>query len=269
MQENKYAFVAYTGSETRANTSRFYRIEPNNWSLMRHKLESFGAEQNENEILGLSHLPFNGKPGNTIIRAYEAFVPMIKIDKIEKIPNSLKLIISNSSDVELLNEIKSSAYVQVNTFLYLVRSHMPSGGHPFIPINEKSKYALLESEIKTDPQNILLKSQLKSLREKSAKNIHVTDRPIKRVDVVSHQKNSDSCVRVSTSFEFAVPDIAYLCTECSQYGLHYSDSCFLFEKPVKATTLLFGPNKFTRLTSTQETDATFYTLLHKKSSHRE
>jgi hypothetical protein len=252
--------MAYTGHLTHKNTGRWHAIIPGQWATVRHQIESFGLEILEKEALSNKlKTSYNGRPhGNTIIRAYEAFVPQRNYkNNINEWPIKLKemLNIQSCESFQLGPEIQGRSYLLPNTFVFLIRESMPLGGKPFVPIQETSKYALANHNLSLRPQNEDLQKHLNELVKSTEDKFHAADRPIKKVCVTFFKS--------STEYEYLEPPIDYMCTECQKFGHHYKEACWLWPKSV-ATKQGFGAKKFGQAKNTEEYDTLYYSLLHKR-----
>lgn len=257
--KNTFMFAVYTGHLSHKNTSRWHIIMPGQWALIRHQIESFGLEILEQEALtGKLKTSYNGRPhGNTIIRAYEAFVPQRHYKGLKDWPPKLKDMLSVQDGLfEKGPEIQSRSFLLPNTFLYLVRECMPLGGRPFVPIQETSKYALANHRLSVGPTEDLQKTINEMLRSTEDK-FHASERPIKTLKL----QGLGTC----TEYTFLEPPTDYMCTECQQFGLHYKEACWLWPKERQHFTgTSFGAKKFKEAKTTEEGDQVYYSLLHKR-----
>ena len=264
-KENKWCFVAYTGFDNRLNTTRWYIVKSDSWSILRHQLEAFGAEAVESAHLGFtSALPYNGRPAfNTIIRGHILLRPTRTLDSPDKFSPLLKNILTPKfmKNIDLPKEILASKdYVMPNYFILLVRYPIPLGGRPFVPLEEKSSFALLEHK-KTIDKSDKIEEQLSALKEDNKDRAHASD-----FEVNTHTFSSTvNGLRNSLSTTFLKPPLDYLCPECQQFGIHYKDACYLWQTSGhKEISVPFGPKKFSDFSAPSEDDATRYMLLHKK-----
>ena len=262
-KENKWAFVAYTGHSNRLNTTRWHVVKAESWALLRHQLESFGAEAVEASALGFTPSnPYNGRPPfNTMLRGYVVFKPTRKLDAIEKFPDKLKTILSpgiKSMDIPE-TALNSNDYIMPNYFVFLVRSPLPLGGRPFVPLEEKASYALLEH------QKLLgsdVSDKIDDLKDDNKDRFHASD-----AEVLIHEENS-TCNGLSTTLRtpYLRPPKEYLCPECQTFGLHYRDACYLWRTTgPKDIAVPFGPKKFGALEAPKEDDAFHYSMMHKRA----
>jgi len=263
-KENKWAFVAYTGQSNRLNTTRWHIVKADSWTLLRHQLESFGAESVESSALGFTASnPYNGRPPfNTVIRGYVVFKPTRKLDAVEKFPEVLKTLLSPAVKNMSMPEIAltSKDYVMPNYFLFLVREPLPLGGRPFVPLEEKANYALLEH------QQLLgsdVSDKLNDLKDDHKDRFHATD-----ADVLFYQETS-KCNGLGTTLvtPYLKPPKDYLCPECQSFGQHYRDACYLWRTTgPKEVAVPFGPKKFGSLEAPKEDDAFYYSMMHKRAT---
>jgi len=266
-KENKWAFVAYTGSNSFKCTTRWYTVQATKWELVRYNLEAFGPEEVERDAMGhRSSLTYDKRPHqNTILRAYEAFRPMRPLDAPEKFPVGLKkLLNSEFTQLKDLEILTGDRFLVPNTFVFVVRSPMPLGGRAYVPILEKGEYALLEEALKSRPNDEGLLKKQQDLRSRYENAFHAAD----KITCVHHYKKEFQTTyaieSVSTSTEYLKPPMEYLCEECNVYGLHYTEACYLWPKKPKTLELKWGPKRFQPAKETANDDALFYNLLFKK-----
>jgi len=273
-KENKWAFVAYTGFDNRLNTTRWHIVKSDSWSFLRHQLEAFGAEAVESAALGFTNAnPYNGRPPfNTMLRGHVLFKPTRVLNDIEKFPPILKNILSPKfmKTVHLPSEtLTSTDYVMPNFFVLLVRTQLPLGGRPYMPLEEKASYALLEHRraAADSEESQKIDAKLKSLREEQNERAHASD-----FETLRHTHES-VCGNLKTtlSTEYLRPPLDYLCSECQTFGQHYKDACYLWRATGhKEIATVFGPTKFTLDTlstlAPKEEDAIFFSLMHKRAA---
>jgi len=256
--KNAYVFVAYTGLTTQKNSSQWYCIMPNKWTILRHRLEAFGAEQVEDETLGRSSLTYDGKShGNTMIRAFETYKIQRTFTNESQFPNEMKNVLTQK-DLVLKTELHGDTHVFANTFLLLVRCSIPLGGRTYTPIEETFKYNLLVNALQYDASNRQKAEALHLMKEDSKKRVHAADLETKVFVKTINQKN----VIVTCEYLYCVPPMDYVCPGCKQFGLHYYDACDFW--PKQDTLKAFGSKKMKAAIKTTETDSMFYKSLYKK-----
>jgi len=250
--ENKWAFVAYTGSESRANTSRWFFVKPDKWALLRHSLEAFGADALEGEAQDKGHTSFGARgPNNTMIRAFEAFKMQRLYKDQTQFPKVLIDLLSGSGN--LGEPVLGTSYIMPNTFLYLVRSTIPLGGKPYVPLASKLGYNMLLQAIET---NETLERQRKALQDEQQSLVHAADATTRYQQL--------ELFNVKVSHEYLVPPNDYLCSGCQRFGHHYKEACFLWPQEDAKPGFQFGANKFQGAKTMRPEDATHYGLLHKR-----
>lgn len=266
LDEQKWAFVAYSGLCTQINTSTWYRIKPGLWKIIRHQLESYGAEELEESCIGKKVLKYNGIPvRNTIVRGFVCYSVQrhYRTDPmkgpLDLLPDNLVTLLKcpSSSNLVLLNEtkqeLKTSDTLIANSFVLLIRSAMPLGSKPFVPLEETFKFNMLSETMTTRPE---VQQDLQKLLDDHSTKFHASDRPMAKYVL--------RCNRGSTPYLYSVPPLDYLCNSCGQYGKHFSDACFLWPHESKDSYALFGAKKFREAKAVDTTDSTFYKLLHQK-----
>lgn len=268
--DSQYAYVAYTGLATRANTTRWFRVQPGPWRSLRHHLESFGPEKVESDALKRSHIGFNGRPnGNTCLRAFELCRIMKPVKQSSDISPALSRWLLRESPLsrEALpeKELRGDDYVFPNHFLLLVRCAMPVGARAFVPLEEQSKYALLMHTLDgmslNDPNAAHISTQLQVLRADQSDRFHAADRAVERV-TIQHPLD------VSTEHSYSVPPKDYFCYSCKKFGHHFQEACSLFSPAEESREdngiLAFGAAKFGKAKGVQEQDAHFYSMRYNK-----
>lgn len=263
-KDNKWAFVAYTGLSNRLNTTRWYVVQSGSWSLMRHQLESFGADSVEASALGFTASnPYNGRPPfSTIINGYVLFKPTRILNTIEKFPIELKSIL-NPKTLKTLDlpqvALKSDDYVMPNYFVLLVRTPLPLGGRPFVPLEEKSAYALLDHQKNLGND---VEQKIEDLKEDHKNRFHASD-----AETLEHHFANHS-VGVTLTTVYLKPPSDYLCPECKLFGLHYKEACYLWQTTGhKEIQVAFGPKKFSSFEAPKEEDAFHYSMLYKRAKN--
>lgn len=256
-------FVAYTGHLTQKNTGRWHTLMPGQWASVRHQIESFGLEMLEQEALTSKlKTSYNGRPhGNTIVRAYQMFMPLRKYkNNYSEWPEGLQAMLNiQKNPVEFGPEVLGRTFLLPNTFLLLVRESMPLGGRPFVPIQETSKYALANHNLSIRPQNEDLQKKVNDLLKETEDKFHASERPLKKVKIEFFQS--------STEYTYLEPPMDYLCTECNKFGHHFKEACWLWpQKTTMATGTAFGAKKFKEAKMVNETDQVYYSLLHKRQN---
>ena len=171
-KENKWAFVAYTGSEHRKNTSRWFTVAPEKWALLRHQVEVFGADALEGETQGQGQTTFNGKgPNNTMIRGYETFKLQRQYKDQTQFPTKLIDLLTHQN-VDLGTEILGTTFIIPNTFIFLVHSTIPLGGKPYAPLHSKLNYNILLEHISAEPDNEGLQAERLALQSEHQYQCH-------------------------------------------------------------------------------------------------
>lgn len=267
-QENKWAFVAYTGQSTRTNTSRWYAIEPTMWSMMRYYLEAFNASNMELAFAGHFNTHYDARPPSTsVLRGYEAFgLHSRPLTTPEVVPQALLNLLDSSTLKRLplpTKELQGTDYVMPNTFTFLVFDSMPLGSRPYVPITERSDYALMQHQLAILESSNSKKGLKRLLAEKAAletayaQKWHACDRKRKYVDLEAHG--------VRSTVVYSEPPLDYLCVECNRHGHHYREACFLWPKDAPKFVMgQFGCKKFGAKRDIETTDPLLYSLIHKK-----
>ena len=285
---NKFVLVAYTGLTTRLNTTRWYVCLAAPWARLRHHIESFGLEACEDEALERRELPLDGRPApNTIIRGFTVHRVLRDYTSVGQWPQELKDLTDPTLVAQMPlpeTELKGSEWAQPNTFLFVVRAALPWGARPYVPIEERSKYALLQERAQYDMEDPTLRAQIAAFKSHAEDAWHAADRPISvanleltgnPVRLLGPNTGDPSTlvsIKTSSSAAYSVPPMDYLCANCREFGLHYAEACWLFTAERLATPpkvgLQFGAKKFGAAKAASADDATFYALLHKRSSAR-
>lgn len=267
-RENKWAFVAYTGQSTRTNTSRWYAIEPNMWSSMRYYLEAFNASNMELAFEGQFKTQYDARPPSTsVLRGFEAFGQHSRpLSSPDVFPESLLNLLDFQSlrHVPLpQRELQGTDFVLPNTFTFLVFDSMPLGSRAYVPIAERSDYALMVHQLSVFETTQSKKGLKRLLAEKTAletsytQKFHACDRKRKYVDLESHG--------VRSTIVYSEPPLDYLCVECNRHGHHYREACFLWPKDAPKFVMgQFGSKKFGSKRDIESTDPLLYSLIHKK-----
>jgi hypothetical protein len=267
-QENKWAFVAYTGHSTRVNTSRWYAIEPNMWSMMRYYLEAFNASNMELAFEGRFNTHYDARPPSTsVLRAYEAFGQHSRpLTSPDLFPQALLNLLDpiQLKQVQLPSrELQGTDFVLPNTFTFLVFDSMPLGSRPYVPIVERSDYALMLHQLAIIESSTSKKGLKRLLAEKSAleasyaQKWHACDRKRKFKDIEAHG--------VKSTVVYSEPPLDHLCVECNRHGHHYREACFLWPKDAPKFVMgQFGCKKFGAKRAIEATDPLLYSLIHKK-----
>lgn len=287
---NKFVLVAYTGLNTRLNTTRWYVCLAAPWARLRHHIEAFGLEACEDEALERRYLPLNGRPTpNTIIRGFTAYRVMRDYKSVDQWPQALKdltepSIVCNMPLPEA--ELKGTEWALPNTFVLVVRAALPWGARSFVPIEERSKYALLQEKAQYDSDDAGLRAQLSALKAQAEDAWHAADRPIEIAQQTivgppvtllgpnTGDPTTTVCLKTTSAAAYSVPPMDYLCPNCREFGRHYADACWLFTAERLATAgpaktgLQFGAKKFGAAKTSSAEDATFYALLHKRTAAR-
>jgi len=125
---------------------------------------------------------------------------------------------------------------------------MPLGGRPYIPLQEQSKYAILE--------HYKNKNDIDIMKEMQLTKFHACDRP---------RKYSEPNLTYNHSFEYLEPPEDYVCSGCSKLGHHYKEACFIWPKKYGDGSLLFGSKKFGSAIETNELDAKKFSILHRRN----
>lgn len=287
MKNEKWAFAAYTGLSTRKNTSRWHLVPGGlSWSTLRYKIECHGLEALESSALSgatLGH--YDSRPvQNTMVVAYEAFRCMRKYTKAAQLPSSLTdLMTPETLSTKALPEktLTGDCYVAPNTFLLLVRSALPLGGRPFVPLDQQMRWALVQDHLRYRPDDARLKQQLTEMQDDASKKVHAADRPL-RVHTTELEWPKEKArwgpfgfeapslaTRVTCTTPYLEPPSDYLCPECQTFGAHFKEACYLWPKEASLGPLSFGPKKFAKgLKQAAAGDAAFYSMLHKRSEGR-
>lgn len=263
MNQNKWAFVCYTGQRTQVNCTRWFVVKPCVWSLLRHQLEAFGPELVEREALGGPANGYNGRPLGTFLRAYKAWAPVRHIKATEGLPTDLSSCLHRRKLI-LEHEIGGHDYVAVNTFVAVVRHSLPLGARPFVPIEERSKWALLQRDLEMDPDNERARAAMQALVAEHQDRFHAADRPIERVTL-------NPARAVETEHTWSVPLSDYICSRCKRVGHHFVEACEIFTPDVpllEEPAIMWGPKKFGGLKATTANDAAYYAVMHKKMVSR-
>ena len=259
LASNKWAFVAYTGQRTKATTSRWYRVKASNWSLLRHQLESFGPELVEQEALGHVSNGYNGRPSSTYLVAH---VQAICYNPKSPSADIVQLWTQdNLSFVPFGRELKGHEYLAANTFVFVVRHGLPVGARPYVPLEERSKWALLNREVEANPDNTRAAHELNVMRLEHADRWHAADRAVGHVVI-----DRPHCVQ--TEHRWSMPPADYICNRCKQVAHHYAEACEIWPDNAVAEpteTVAWGPKKFVAAKTTTTNDAAYYALMHKKS----
>jgi len=262
VRKNQWAFVAYTGSRTQCNTSQWFAVKPARWVLLRHQLESFGPELVQQEALGGAPTAYNGRPSNTFVRGYKAYVHQTILKHDGELPTHLKSIMNRQGLSPLGPEMNGSDYVGVNAFILCVRHALPIGARPYVPLEERSKWALLQRDLDHDPDNERAREGLQALRQEHEDKFHAADREVGHI-VVEHPKF------VTTEHTWTIPPGDYICSRCKKVGHHMLEACETlnpglasFSETAKA--VMWGPKKFAGMKRTSDNDAAYFALMHKR-----
>lgn len=269
VHQNQWAFVAYTGSRTQTNTSQWYAIKPGRWLLVRHQLESFGPELVQQEALGGAPTSFNGRPSNTFIRGYRAYVhqTILRSTNVSEWPKRLLNCMARQN-LELTDELKGTDYVAVNSFVLCVRQALPVGARPFVPLEERSRWALLQRDLDSDPDNDRAREALRQMRLEHEDKFHAADRPIGHI-VMEHPAH------VVSEHSWTIPQADYICSRCKKVGHHMNEACEILNPTFERLTdsgaddapvaVMWGPKKFGgAMKRTSNDDAAYYALMHKR-----
>jgi len=268
-EQQKFAFVAYSGSRCTLNRSSWYRVPVGRWKVLRYQIERYGAEEVELMIENNRGARYDNRvPERTMfIRGYMAFMPQRHYKHIQQFPQQLINLCTQTSQtisVDDLQEIKSSDTIFANCFVFIVREAIPAGGKPYIPVEETFKYNyILEKQLCTSCPEEMQKLQFEmyELQEQHKKNVHCAD-----VTIMSDV--SKSCKSSSTTFKYIKPELDYICKFCKTYGHHLSESCSMWDQTETSTiepAFKFGPLKFKQAVSTDASDSLFYKLLYQKT----
>jgi len=269
-EEQKFAFVAYSGKTCSFNRSSWFKVPVSLWKILRYQLERFGAEEVESMMFSQTQASVgydNKMPGRTsFLRGFIAHTQNRYYRNPDQLPTKLmQLCTENSELIELcdLNEIKSDDTVFANSFLFLVQESMPLGAKPYMPYEETFKYNYLLEKMscRTDDKDELyakLQFELQELKEQNKSNTHASDLDIQKAVVRS--------LNATTSYAYVKPSMEYLCNSCRQYGHHLPDACFLWKDSTNShcSTSVFGPNKCKSAKLVDENDSMFYKLLYQK-----
>ena len=264
MSTDKYAFVAYVGSERAMNPSRWFRVLTNKWEVLRHQLEAFGAHALESDTYGIQSTAYNGQPpNNTMLLAYvvyrggRLFKPGAVIA-----PEILKLHTRHLTTMKSPYGValKSTDFVACNAYIFLVRTTMPEGSKPFVPVRERLAYALLQEALTVDPDDVRARDEKARYDDLNKDRVHAADRPI-----VAYEKYHEA-YKVTERATYSEPPMEYQCPSCKRYGHHYREACYLFDPP-EDKSMSFGAKRLGPKTQVDQKDATFYALVHKKLRH--
>lgn len=262
MSPYKYCFVAYTGSESSVNVSRWYVVSAHTkWRVLRHDLETFSAQIMESMTLGHPYSTENTRPAyNTFLKAYTWTHVMRPV----RTPADLAHVAALRDavpPVKGLVEVLSDDNIQPNTFILLVRHPMPLGARAFVPLERQDRFLLLQEKIeelsslawngrgddKTDVHLAHAKEEDKRIVEASKRRWHASERP------VEHIVHTASGLTVTTPWSRATED--YKCPNCSQTGVHYADACNVFERePKQIYKPAYGADRFGTMTQTSASD---------------
>lgn len=291
---NKYVFVAYTGLSTRLNTTCWYAVTSKQWALLRHNLEAFGAEACEREALGRGWNSLNGRPTpNTYIRGFVAYRVMRDLRTKEDWPQQLKDLFTPKTVSTMAlpeTELKGSDWALPNMFIFIVRASLPAGARPYVPLEERTKWALMAERAQYDTANEDLKAQMKHMKDLAEDHWHAADRETRTVTVEGPRGPPVALLGPNTGdpwtehpggnahceYVYSMPPLDYLCPSCREFGRHYQEACWMFEAQRAAAApeqrpkalLQFGAKKFgTAKTATSE-DAMFYALMHKRQTKK-
>jgi hypothetical protein len=296
---NKFVLVAYTGLGTRLNTTKWYICLSAPWARLRHHIEAFGLEACEDEAMGRRYLPLNGRPTpNTIIRGFTVYRVMRDYKTLDQWPQALKDLTVPETVCKMPlpeAELKGSEWALPNTFIFVVRAPLPWGARPYVPIEERSKYALLQERAEYDSEDAELRVQMAALKEQAADAWHAADRTMLTAQMdsigepfkVLGPSTGDPAVehpglKVASAALYSVPPMDYLCPTCREFGKHYAEACWLFSEAARSgdhtrhaaaggpkSGLQFGAKKFGAARTATADDATFYALLHKRAVTRQ
>jgi hypothetical protein len=263
MSTDKYAFVAYVGSDTAVNPSRWFRVAVNKWELLRHQLESFGAHALESETYGLSATSYNGQPPHsTMLMAYvvypggRVFKPGATVaPEVTRLHTRALLTLKAPYGPAL----KASDYVMCNAYILLVRTTVPEGAKAYVPVRERLSYALLQEALVINPDDEDAKERKIRIDDMNRERFHAADRPI-----LQFTRHHDA-FKVTERATYSEPPIEYQCATCQRFGHHYREACYLWPLP-EDKTMSFGAKRLGPKTQTAEKDATFYAMVHKKRS---
>ena len=267
LQEEKYCFVAYTGQSTRVNTSRWYALEPDTWLNVRYGLESCNASNMEKAALGQYTGHYDARPPSTsVLRGFQAFGQHSRsLGAFETWPDSLTQLLDPArlQRVDLPSkELVGSDYLMPNTFTFVCFDSMPLGSRPYVPLKDRSDYALVMHAIENAPTE---KARLKATREKVAleasyeSRFHACDRPRSSEFIKAHG--------VTSEVVYSEPPLDYLCVECNKHGHHYREACFLWPKDAPRFVMgSFGHKKFGKALAVDTSDPLLYSLLYKKKA---
>jgi hypothetical protein len=233
IQSQKYIFVCVGPMNALKRTnetwpvSRWYAVQTGRWNYVRYKLECFGIDMCELESLEQNKkLLLTGRASFSDI--YRGFLisQMSPLDYMTKgIPETVRAVLSKR-DLSLgptKQEIYGSSWANPNSFFMIVRCPLPWGARPWVPLEETSKYILLDHYANhlQDSEAIRDLQQLKFVDQG---HFHGADRPIKMYTMTMQGPHGASINEVY----YNVPPKEYICRSCQARGHHYIDACFLF-----------------------------------------
>lgn len=265
VREEKWAFVAYSGLGTRANTSRWHRVAPGLWSYVRYLLEAYGAPHVE-QMADQQQLDFQIMSDTAqmskfdMIRGFVGFHRQFGACDASGLRPELLGFLQNVRTSGVGPELSGDKWLAVNMFVFLVRCPMPHGAHAWTPLEVTKAYAELEDRAREQPDNARLQEGLAALRRRHKTFSHGADRP---VAMRTYGSDSARCTRF-----VSVPPDDYMCPVCKTFGDHYERACAAVRDRASVETpaalMPFGPNKFQEAKLLADTDAAMFSILHKR-----
>lgn len=268
----KFAFVAYVGSESSVNASRWYVVPAQNkWRVLRHDLETFGAQTLESMALGHAFATDNTRPAyNTYLKAY-TWVHVMRPVRTPADLTHVSALTQVLPSVKCLVELPSHENVQPNTFVLLVRHPMPIGARGFVPLERQDRFVMLQQKMeelsslvwngrgndKTEAHLAHAKDEEKRIIEASKRRWHASDRP------VEHVVHASNGLTTTTPWSRACED--YTCPNCQQMGTHFGDACDLFQRAPQRPRAGYGADRFGSMKVTLASDVKTFNAIYRSA----